>query len=220
MVKEETKKTKSKTKAESIITEKSIKTVDKGGSFGKTFSIPENDNLLSQYIRYYLSRQRRGNAQAKTRGEVSGSGRKPWKQKHTGRARVGDIRNPVWRHGGVSHGPLSKDWSIKLPSKMRDKAFVLSLSGKVKDGLVYEIDKLTIDEGKTKVFLDVFNTWGLSGKVLIVTAVTNRNLLTGARNVKKVTIKSFTDVSAYDVISSHNIVLEEQVLKALVEKYA
>ena|SRR3989344_3416849 len=207
-----------------VVRKKETKTalvrVESGTELGKAFTAPANDALLSQYIRYYRFNQRSGTAKAKTRGEVAGSGRKPWRQKHTGRARVGDIRSPVWRHGGVSHGPVVKDWSLKLTKQMKSKVFLLAVSNKVQTKSLYSLATINLIEARTKEALNLIKDWGLEGNLLLVTNSTNKNLVKATGNLKTVAVRSINNVCAYDMLAAKNVVVEGQALAKLAEKYA
>ncbi len=194
--------------------------VKQDDDIGKAFNLPYNSDLLSQYIRFYQFGQRKGNAKVKTRGEVAGSGRKPWKQKHTGRARVGSVRNPVWRHGGVSHGPVLKDWSIAFPKKMKSAAFAVALSQKVQNSQVFLIDKIELSEGRTKEMLGLLKGWNLAGSVLVITENVNPHLSLASANLQNIEIAVWTNLNTYQLIANTNILFEKTALEKIKEKYA
>lgn len=194
--------------------------LSKDTEYDSVFNVVQNPSLLSQYINAYQSNHRFGNSHTKTRGEVAGSGKKPWKQKHTGRARVGSTRNPVWRHGGVSHGPVPKDWSTKLSAKMRSKAFISALSAKIRNSQVYYIDKLEIKEGRTKEVLTLLSGWGLIGDILIVTENKNDSLLKATGNLKNVEVALRDGLNTYQLVANKNVVFEKLALDKIKEKYA
>jgi len=125
------------------------------------FNVEPNEDLMFRYVNMQLSGRRAGLASAKTRSEVRGGGRKPWAQKHTGRARVGSTRSPLWRHGGVIHGPKPKDWSMKLTKKMKKVALRSALSLRLKEGNLIVLDDLKFDRPKTKQLREVLNNLGL-----------------------------------------------------------
>ena len=133
------------------------------------FNIEPNLDVMWRYVDMQLSNRRAGTASTKTRGEVSGGGRKPWPQKHTGRARHGSIRSPIWRHGGVAHGPKPRDWSKKLNKKMKRLALRSALSVKYREGKLLVLDDITFDVPKTKRMKEVLSNLKLSdSKVLFV----------------------------------------------------
>jgi len=127
----------------------------------KVGTVEPNEDLMFRYVNMQLSGRRAGLASAKTRSEVRGGGRKPWAQKHTGRARVGSTRSPLWRHGGVIHGPKPKDWSMKLTKKMKKVALRSALSLRLKEGNLIVLDDLKFDRPKTKQLREVLNNLGL-----------------------------------------------------------
>lgn len=188
--------------------------------YGKVFNSPLNSSLISQYVRVYQSNQRQGNAHTKTRGDVAGSGKKPWKQKGTGRSRVGSIRTPVWRHGGVSHGPVTKDWSLNFPKKMRFSVFRTALSNKIQNSQAFYIDKVELKEGRTKEVLSTLENWNLKGSVLIITDIRNPNLLKGSSNLRNVEVVNFDNLNTYQIVSNANVVFEKKALDKIKEKYA
>jgi large subunit ribosomal protein L4 len=188
--------------------------------FGQVFNLPANSSLLTQYIRVYQANQRRGNAKTKTRGEVAGSGKKPWKQKGTGRSRVGSIRTPVWRHGGISHGPVLKDWSLNLPKKMKSTTFIAALSQKIQKSQVYTVDKLDLQEGRTKELLNLLGAWKLAGSTLIVLESLNPHLLSASSNLQYINTVVWTNINTYQLVATKNIVFEKSALEKVKEKYA
>jgi len=129
----------------------------------EVFNIDPNPDLMWRYVDYQLSRRRSGTASTKTRGEVSGGGRKPWIQKHTGRARHGSIRSPIWRHGGVSHGPKPRDWSKSLPKKMKRLAVKSAISQRYREGNLIIMDDLKFDEPKSRNIREVLKKFDNPG---------------------------------------------------------
>lgn len=188
--------------------------------YADIFNEPRNSALTAQYVRTYQANQRQGNAHTKTRGEVAGSGRKPWKQKGTGRSRVGSIRTPVWRHGGVSHGPLAKDWSMTMPKKMKAKAFLIALSDKVLKSQAYFTHEFKLTEGRTKEVVALIKGWNLFGKLVLVVDQKNANLEKGARNLTDVEVVNAKNLNTYQILGADAIVFEESTLKKIGEKYA
>jgi len=194
--------------------------------YASVFNEPRNSSLTAQYVRTYQFNQRKGNAQTKTRGDVAGSGKKPWKQKGTGRSRVGSIRTPVWRHGGVSHGPIAKDWGLDMPKKMKAKAFLIALSDKVMKSQAYFIEEFNINEGRTKEVLALTGGWKLSGKIVLIIDQKNQNLQKGAGNLQNVEVVSYKNLNTYQILGADSVVFEKNALDSLVtlrvskEKYA
>src|SRR5271165_6359212 len=142
----------------------------------EVFAAPVNEHLLYESVRHHQAGQRRGTAATKTRHEVSGSGKKLWKQKGTGRARMGSIRSPLWRHGGTTHGPQPKDYSYKLPRKMQLGALRSALSAKLRDGELRVVSEFAINEPKSKNMRKTLDTLEASRTILLVDNSDNRNL--------------------------------------------
>src|SRR6204780_3272358 len=143
------------------------------------FGAPVNEALLYEAVRHHLAGTRRGTAKTKTRHEVSGSGKKLWKQKGTGRARMGSIRSPLWRHGGTTHGPQPRDYSYRLPRKMMLGALRSALSAKLRDGELRIVREFSIAEPKSKLMRQTLDRLEVADKVLVVENGENRNLSLG-----------------------------------------
>src|ERR1700693_3053160 len=146
------------------------------------FAAPVNENLLYEAVRHHLACVRRGTASTKTRHEVAGAGKKLWKQKGTGRARMGSIRSPLWRHGGTVHGPQPRDYSYKLPKKMLVGALRSALSAKVRDGELKVVQEFNFADHKTRNAMGALAKLEAGRTVLVVDNGENRNLLLGVRN--------------------------------------
>src|SRR5271168_5542167 len=140
------------------------------------FAAEVNESLLYEAVRHYLAGKRGGNAKTKTRHEVAGSGKKLWKQKGTGRARMGSVRSPLWRHGGTVHGPVPRDYSYKLPRKMQLGALRSALSAKLRDGELKIISAFQLADHKTKNLTGTLSKFKQTKKVLLVETGENRNL--------------------------------------------
>src|SRR5256714_14998267 len=154
------------------------------------FGVPLNEPLIHEAVRSYQANRRAGTSATKTRGDVSGSGRKLWKQKGTGRARVASLRSPLWKGGGNVHGPQPRDWSYQMPKKMRRGALRSALSERLREGNLIIIDEFGFKNPKTSEFLGALGTLGLSDKktrtkTLIVDSLDNANLVLSSRNVQK-----------------------------------
>lgn len=185
----------------------------------KLFGKDLNSDLIAQYIRVYLTNQRVGNASTKTRGEVSGSGKKPFKQKGTGNARRGSLRTPLARKGGITFGPKPKDFRLEMPKKMRIGALLNILSSRLNSNNLFALNSFGSDL-KTKTVSETLKNLNLLGtKTLIITADKDENVLKSARNIDRVTVKMIKNLNAYDVISNKNILFLEDSLKAIEEKY-
>src|SRR4030095_10147491 len=140
------------------------------------FNGPVNEGLLNDAIKQYLASQRSGTHKTKTRKDVSGSGKKPWRQKGTGRARVGEIRNPLWRKGGTVFGPQPRSYEYHLPRKMFRSAFKSALALKLKENQLNVIDAFNLDDHKTKSFAQTLSKLGFDRKVLVIDHLENENL--------------------------------------------
>ena len=186
------------------------------------FDVELNEGLIHAAVRNYLANGRQGTAKAKTRGNVRGGGAKPWRQKGTGRARVHSIRSPLWRGGGRVHGPLPKDWSYKLPKKMRRGALRSALSERFREGNIIVIDEISLNNPKTREFVEVMKTLELADgnkqtKTLIVDSLDNVNLLRGSANVKNAKIVNSYGVNIYDLIYHEKLVLSKVAVEELNE---
>lgn len=186
----------------------------------EVFGAPVNEDLLYEAVRHSQAARRGGNAKTKTRHEVSGSGKKLWRQKGTGRARMGSIRSPLWRHGGTVHGPQPRDYSYKLPRKMLLGALRSALSAKLRDGELKIVREFALQDHKSKAMRGVLNGLGAPKTVLLVDIGENRNLELGSRNLAGVTLVSSRDVSVYDLLGHAGVLLSEQAARKLSEALA
>ena len=183
------------------------------------FGVKLYEALIHAAVKSYMANQRAGTSSTKTRGNVSGSGRKLWKQKGTGRARVASIRTPLWKGGGNVHGPQPRDWSYSLPKKMRRGALRSALSERVREGNLVVLDQFVLDQPKTKKFVEVLSTLGLDGKTLIVDSSENGNLVLAARNVQRTKIVRSSDLNIFDLLYHEKLVMsraaDEEVARLL-----
>lgn len=177
--------------------------------FGQTV----NKKLLAQASRVYFANQSTHTASTKTRAEVRGGGRKPWKQKGTGNARAGSKRSPLWVGGGISLGPRFRDVKLDLPKKMRKKALISALSYKQSVGHIKVISNLESQSPKTKVFAKLLIKLETKGKTLFVTSKPNENIKLSIRNIQKVTVDSFINLNAYEVLKPEQILFSKEVFK-------
>lgn len=182
------------------------------------FGTEVNRPLLNQVIRMYEVALRRGTASTKMRGEVAGSTRKPWKQKHTGRARVGTIRSPLWRHGGITFGPKPRDYSFTVPQKVRKTALNLAILSKLKDNETVIIDILNAEKPKTKQIAAALKNIGINKSCLIGVKETSRFLHLSARNITGITLLPVKDFNAYEVLKHRQLLLTRDGLSGLMEK--
>ena len=174
-------------------------------------------DLIHQSVIRSNAADRRGTHATKTRAMVSGSGKKPWRQKGTGRARVGEIRNPLWRKGGTVFGPQPRDYEYHLPRKMFRAALRSALAFKLKENQLNVIDAFSLNDHKTKPFVQALTGLGLSRKVLIVDHQENQNLHLAARNVKEVQFIPNLQITPYHVLNAHHIVFSKAAIQALQE---
>lgn len=179
------------------------------------FGVELNESLIHAAVRNFLANARAGTVGTKTRGDVSGSGRKLWKQKGTGRARIASIRSPLWKGGGSAHGPQARDWSYNMPKKMRRGALRSALSERVREGNLVVVDGFTLELPKTKEFLRSLVGLGLEGKTLIVDSLDNVNLWLAARNVKRAKIVNSHNLNIYDLLYHEKLVLSRAAAEEL-----
>lgn len=184
------------------------------------FGAKVNDALLWESVRHYMAVRRSGTHKTKRRWEVSGSGKKLWRQKGTGRARMGSIRSPIWRHGGTVHGPIPRDYSYRLPKKMLLGALRSALSAKLRDGEIKVVDALSFNEAKTKVVATALKQLDLAKTVLLVESGDNHNLALGARNLPGVTLSDSKDVTTYDLLRHKHVVISQAAAQKLSEGLA
>jgi large subunit ribosomal protein L4 len=171
--------------------------------------------LVWEAVKCYLANQRQGNACTKTRAEVSGTGKKPHRQKHTGHARQGSKRSPQFVGGGIAWGPRPRDYSYELPKKLRRQALVLALSARKGEDAVMVVEDFELPEPKTREMVKVLKGLNLDGKVLLLTGVASENLKRASRNLPGLTVTTARLVNTYDVVSHERIVLTESALKQL-----
>lgn len=171
------------------------------------FRCGASESLVHTVVRSYLANQRQGTHATKTRGLVSGGGRKPWRQKHTGRSRHGSIRSPLWKGGGTTFGPQPRDYSIKLPKRQKRIALYKALTMKLSDGEISVIDSLSMEKPRTKGMIDIINKLGLSKKtVLLVVSGSDKNIFLSVRNIPTMGVISVDDLNAYH-IASYDVIL-------------
>uniref|UniRef100_A0A7C4YJ40 Large ribosomal subunit protein uL4 n=1 Tax=candidate division WOR-3 bacterium TaxID=2052148 RepID=A0A7C4YJ40_UNCW3 len=180
------------------------------------FSQEVNEDTIYYAVKRILADQRQGNAKAKTKGEVSGGGRKPWRQKGTGRARAGSIRSPLWRGGGVIFGPRPRDFSFTIPKKLRKKALLSAFSQRAKEGRVFVVEKPSLTEPKTKVIVEMLKNMGIYGsKVLFLYDGNDMNLYKSSRNIENLTIVEAYKSNPYLVLMHKYILITEDGLKQI-----
>jgi large subunit ribosomal protein L4 len=186
----------------------------------EVFGAEVNDNLLYEAVRHYQAGQRAGTHKVKVRSEVAGSGKKLWKQKGTGRARVGSVRSPLWRHGGTVFGPVPRDYSYKLPRKMVLGALRSALSAQVRDGELKVVQAFDLADHKTKNAMNALANVATGRTVLLVDNGENRNLSLGVRNLKGVTLMPTRDVNPFHLLGHQSVLLSEAAARKFSEALA
>jgi len=184
------------------------------------FGYPYNEHLIHEAVRSYLAGRRRGTHKTKTRAEVSGSGKKLWRQKGTGRARTGDIRNPKWRHGGIVWGPVPRSYETGLSPREKKNALRSALSVKLIEERIVVLDSLELASHRTRELIARLSGIGIEGKALLVDSHDNHNLALAARNNRAVKTVDALAVTVDDVVDRPFLVLSEMALNRLVEVLA
>jgi large subunit ribosomal protein L4 len=184
----------------------------------KAFGAAVKGHLFHQVIRMQLANRRRGTVSTKTRGEVSGGGRKPWRQKGTGRARAGSNRSPLWRGGGVALGPKPRDYSYWIPKKVRRAALCSALSLKVQEGSFKVVDRLDIPDPKTKHIVTVLKDLGAGRRTLILLSEKDRNIHLASRNLVDVQVLPVVGWNVYDLLHHDHIICTKDALTKLQER--
>ena len=184
------------------------------------FGIEPNEKIVHSVLANYMANQRQGTSNTKTRAEVSGGGRKPWKQKGTGRARQGSIRSPQWFKGGIALGPKPRDYSYRVNKKERRLAVRSVLSSKVLENNLVVVDSMNFDAIKTKNMVSALNNLKVEGKTLIVLPEKNENVQKSARNIEGVKTSLVNTINVYDLLKYNKLVLTVDAVKSLEEVYA
>ncbi|WP_404446957.1 50S ribosomal protein L4 [Sutcliffiella horikoshii] len=184
------------------------------------FGIEPNNSVLFDAIVMQRASQRQGTAKVKGRSEVAGGGRKPWRQKGTGRARQGSIRSPQWRGGGIVFGPTPRSYSYKLPKKVRRLAIKSALSSKVLENELLVLEGLAFDAPKTREMTSVLKGLEINRKALIVTADADENVALSARNIPGVTVVTVTGVNVLDVVNHDKVIFTKDAVQKLEEVLA
>ena len=184
------------------------------------FGIEPNETIVHSVLVNYLANQRQGTQSTKTRAEVRGGGRKPWRQKGTGRARQGSIRAPQWIKGGIALGPKPRSYKYTVNKKERRLAIKSLLSSKVLENELTVVDKLELSEIKTKTMVKALADLKVEGKTLIVLPENNKNVLMSARNIEGVKTIVLNNINVFDLLKYNNLVLPLETVKKLEEVYA
>ena len=183
----------------------------------EVFAIKPNQSLLWEAVKVYLAGQRRGTHSTKSRGEVRGGGKKPWRQKGTGRARVGSIRSSLWRHGSIAHGPKPRSYAYKIPKQMLRGALRSALAAKYQEQKLTVVDQFDLKESKTKTFAGILQKLGLEKTVLVVNDQANRNLEYSSRNIEDCDLIRHHQVHPYHLLSHDRVLISEGALTRLQE---
>ena len=183
----------------------------------QVFAAPVNRHLMWEAVNHYLAASRAGTANTKTRADVAGSGKKMWKQKGTGRARVGDAQTPKWRGGGTVHGPHPRSFVYAFPKKKRRGAIKSALSMKLSEGNLKVINSFGIDSHKTKNFIGQLSNLGLDRKVLLVGSREDENVSIASRNIPSIKFIPFLSVNIHDLLKYDTVLISEQAAKEIQE---
>ena len=183
------------------------------------FGAPVNEHLVHMAVVQQLANNRQGTQKAKTRSEVSGGGRKPWRQKGTGHARQGSIRAPQWKGGGVVFAPVPRDYSFKLNKKEKRAALKSVLTDKVQNNNLVVVDELKLDEIKTKKFTEVMNNLKVENGLVVISEI-NENVILSARNVAEINTSVVNNINVYDVLNAQKLVLTKDAVAKIEEVYA
>jgi large subunit ribosomal protein L4 len=178
----------------------------------QVFKAEVNEPLIWEAVKHYLDSLRSGTAATKNRGAVSGSGKKLWRQKGTGRARIGSIRSPLWRHGGTVHGPQPRDYSFRFPRKKLRGALRSALSAKFEEHELAVVEGFTLEGHKTKEFLRILRALAGEGKILVVNSGENRNLALSSRNLPDVKVVPGTGININDIVNHRTVVFSREAI--------
>ena len=184
------------------------------------FGIEPNTAVMHLAVKSYLTNHRQGTQSTLTRSEVSGGGRKPWRQKGTGRARQGSIRAPQWIHGGIALGPKPRDYSFNLNKKVRRLAIRSALSAKFAEGSIVVVDSLNVAEPKTKPFAAFLKAVNVDGSALIATAAANENVKLSARNIEGVKLTTAAVLNTYELLKYGKLVVDKEAIAKIEEVFA
>ena len=184
------------------------------------FGVEVNEHVLYEVVKNQLANKRQGTQSAKTRAEVRGGGRKPWRQKGTGRARQGSIRAVQWVGGGVAFAPKPRNYRYTLPKKVRRLAMKSALSSKVQNNEIIVLDALTMEAPKTKEFAQILKNINASKKALVVTAEKDENVVKSARNIEGVATATVNTINVYDILKYDSFIITTDAVKKVEEVYA
>lgn len=184
------------------------------------FGIEPNKVVMHEAVKNHLVNKRQGTQNTLTRAEVSGGGKKPWRQKGTGRARQGSIRSPQWTHGGIAFGPKPRDFESGMNKKARQLAIKSALAAKFQAGNMIVVDSIEMNEIKTKSFIGFLNNIGVNGKALVITPEVRKNVVLSARNLANVTTTISSIISTYEILKADKLVVDKVAVEKIQEVYA
>ena len=193
------------------------KVIDKLELADEVFNYSASETLVWEAVRAYRAGQRKGTHATKGRSQVRGGGRKPWRQKGTGRARAGSIRSPLWRGGGITFGPSPRNYAQSFPKKKRRGALKVVLSDKLKNQKLTVVDEFVLESHRTKEFLEMLKTFDLDNKVLLVDDRENRNLYLSSRNVPQVKCVATLGLNVYDLLNCRHLLISKRAVLSLQE---
>lgn len=179
------------------------------------FGVDVKESLLHEVVRYQLARRRQGTAHAKSRAAVRGGGRKPWRQKGTGRARAGSIRSPLWRGGGVVFGPMPRSYAFRIPKKGRRVALCSALSLKVRDEVFRVVDQLDLPQAKTRQVVELLRRFAAPPKVLLLVGEPHEFLSLSARNIPQVKVLPVAGLNVYDLLHFTMVICAEDAIEKI-----
>ncbi len=215
-------KAKEKIKTENITKKNTLSVYDmQGGKIEEVtafFNGAIDKPVIAQVVQMYLANKRTGLAATKTRGEVSGGGKKPWKQKGTGRARAGSIRSPLWRHGGVVFGPHPRDFHYLLPAKIRNRALFAALNEKHSNDCIMVVGALKLSQPKSKEIKKMLDALKVSGKAMLVMNTQENDIQRAARNLPYLSLSLAKDLNALDVLSAKKVIFTKDALKTIEQR--
>ncbi len=202
-----------------------VEVKDRNNSVVEKIAMPEGifgleikTSLLHAAVVNYLANQRQGTHATKTRGKVRGGGKKPWRQKHTGRARHGTNRSPLWKGGGIIFGPQPRDYSYRMPKKQKRKALKTALSVKFAEGNIVVVDALSFEKPRTKDMIAVLKSFGINDKkVLVVMPDKDENVYLSARNIPRVSVMRAADINTYELLVHEHVLVTKDALEKIRE---
>ena len=183
------------------------------------FGVEVKSHLLHSAVVNQLANRRAGTAATKTKGLVSGGGKKPFKQKGTGRARAGSTRSPLWRHGGTVFGPTPRDYSYSMPKKEKRAALAAALSSKVSDNRMIVLDKLELAGPRTKQMAELMKALGVAESALVLIAAENKNVALASRNMPNIKVLRMENINVYDLLKYRFLITTQEALKTMQEVY-